>query len=277
MSSEKIIPVVTSDMKVINVDSDASTSTVVIPPVIPPVDKTSKDKGKDKKADKKSKTNKKGAKEDGKTSKDASIKDDGEKKKSKFSVPKKESNKDNNEPSVRDIMFPAKFTVHGVTFTRIEDSDIEKANKKLKDSGEKIETIIDYVSYLFNKDKAVMIGANWEEEMLNPKGKRKTSEYQISTGLVPPSKFPANIEMCLIDVILNIQMEAFVSHSVYTEYPGTSAFEVFEKRDKKNGYFVSEGGVPLELYVADYSKADDNVIGSYINLYEDDKDESTEG
>ena len=267
----KIIPSVTTDTVV----NPAATSEVKSEPA--PVVKTSKkksDKKSGKKSDKKDDAKKK-------PQKDTSVKESGEEKsnkKSKFSVPKKKSaEKSADEPSVRDKMFPTKFTVHGVTFTRIEDSDIEKANKKLKDD-EKIESLVDYVSYLFNKDKAVMIGANWEKEMLNPKGKKKSSEYQISTGIVPPSEFPANVEMCLIDVILNIQFEAFVSHSIYTEFPGTTPFEVFKKRDKKNNYFVSDGGVPIELYVADYSKADDNVIGSFINLYEDgDKDESAKG
>lgn len=280
MSSEEKTVTASTDTKIIlsvttdTVVNPAATSEVKSEPAPAPVVVSKK------KSDKKSgeKSNKKDAKKNLK--KDTSVKENGGEKKSKFKVSKKDEKKDKPvEPSLRDIMFPAKFTVHGVTFTRIEDSDIEKANKKLKDD-EKIESLVDYVSYLFNKDKAVMIGANWEKEMLNPKGKKKSSEYQISTGIVPPSEFPANVEMCLIDVILNIQFEAFVSHSIYTEFPGTTPFEVFKKRDKKHNYFVSDGGVPIELYVADYSKANDNVIGSFINLYEDgdgDKDESAKG
>lgn len=283
---------VSSETKVTSLTTDTTvvtTETAVIPSAPSPkevkeekAEKADTDKVKTSKTEKKKeklvKTDKKAEK---KTSKDKSVKEEvkeekTEKKKTSKLVVKNKKDKSKTEEkkekeklpeSIRDKMFPAVLTVHGVKFVRVEDTDIAKA--KLQNNN--INNINQLLRFYHNEDKVIMFGVHMPNEELVPRGKNQMSNYSKYTGLKEvPSQFPNEIEMNLVDVILNLQMEVYLVHSVYTEYPGTIDFKCLEKR-RKEGYFVSEGS-PCEIYIADYENADDNVEGSYINLMTESED-----
>lgn len=175
----------------------------------------------------------------------------------KFPIDKKDG-KPATAESARDKMFPAEFTVHGVKFTRVElqadkDGDFTDAFCAANDTAAEKENCV------------IMLGFNWDKELLVPKGKSKKSEYEKAYGVIPPPEFPHGVEMCSVDAVLQNKMHLIVSHSIYTEYPGISDFGIFAKRAKENWFVCND--VPFEVYIGDYSEADESVAGDFINLY----------
>lgn len=249
---------VNSDSAVVNVTTDTSIITVATDTEVTSPAKPAEKEVKTKKTKGETKTEKKTSKKE----KDKSVKvESAEEAKSKKLVVKNKKKVEAEKPAEeKKSLFPDKITVHGVEFRKL----IPSKENLAKDHNPLLRS-------LFNNDEIVLLGFYIPKEFLAPKGKKGVSDYTISTGIISPPEFPQNIEFAVIDAVLYRNVNQYLTHSVYTEYPGVVDMKPLEKRTK-DGYFVSTDKVPFEIYTANYDNADENFVeGEFINLYGEDK------
>lgn len=176
--------------------------------------------------------------------------------------------------SARDAMFPASFEVNGIKFSRF---DIAEGTIRDEVSDKEFKT---YVPGLIDAKNAepegcqLCLAFQWSEDMLAPKGAKGKGKslYEQSTGIVPPRKFPHDLDILIVDAILNVQVEKVTGHSLYTEFPGTVEFSCFNKRTKDGWFDVFNA--PVEVYLADFSKFNFSKNGMYVDLYTNKKDDN---
>lgn len=261
MTNEKNVKVTVENETAENVTTETTTTDTTV------IDSTTAKVSTSAKTSNKKKSGKKNPDKSTKTESDDDAKTSNKKKEKKFTVNKKKDAVDKDKPKVenypvRDKLFPKEFTVEGVKFTRLE----------LFEKDKKEGFISAFKKACVNPDNAnfeMIIAINWEKELLQKPSKARKSEYEASTGYVPPKEFPNNLDMNIIDAVLPARANIISSHSIYTEFPGVLPFEVFKKRTK-DGYFDAYGA-PAEFYLADYSAVDEKnkkVEGTFINLFD---------
>ena len=78
---------------------------------------------------------------------------------------------------------------------------------------------------------------------------------------LPPgvSKFTFGSDILIVDVLLNYNIKAISTHSIFTEYTHVFNLNDFQERDEDSGSFDIDSD-KVEIYLVDYTNVTDSVI-----------------
>ena len=156
----------------------------------------------------------------------------------------------------REAMFPEKMLFKGVKLWR-SDTD-EKMNSGIIRGNQGIifksgKTYIDYLNknyYSENKIKIAIV-TKWSGELI------KFYERITKTALPEDvTKFPFDFDIAIVDAVLS---DKIVTHSIFTEHVHIYNLGDFDRRDYETGSFKIDSA-DVEIYIADYSETNDDVI-----------------
>ena len=158
----------------------------------------------------------------------------------------------------RERTFPKIFRFKGVKFTRIDDDEAIDSEHKFE-----IDAITgDYApaigalfkKYLGNENVKLAVAMDWTYNL--EEYYEKLNDVPLPSGV---SKFPFGSDILIVDVLLNYNIKAISTHSIFTEYTHVFNLNDFKERDEESGSFDIDSD-KVEIYLVDYTNATDSVI-----------------
>ena len=159
----------------------------------------------------------------------------------------------------REKLFPKIFNFKGIKFKRMDDGeniDDEhkfEFNKITQDYAPKIAALCK--KFHDNPNIKVAIANCWQNYKIE-NFYEEYNEVPLPNGV---TKFPFDCDVLIVDVVLDYNIKAILTHSIFTEYTHTFNLQDFTDRDEDNGGFDIDSDY-YEIYLVDYTNATKDVI-----------------